>query len=81
MNIWGTINANIMKNEIIGILDRDFFNLFLTVTVLRQYDVTVPICEIDFINVYEAVTHSSNKCCRNAYKEINVSFSRAGFQS
>lgn len=42
---------------------------------------TVPIREIEFINVYEAVTHSSDKCGRNTYGEIKNSFARLGFQS
>lgn len=41
---------------------------------------TVPVCEIEFMNVYEAVTHSSDRCCRNAYEEIKNSFSRPEFQ-
>lgn len=41
---------------------------------------TVPVREIEFINVYEAITHSSDRCCRNAYEEIKNSFSRPEFQ-
>lgn len=70
-----------MKNEVIGIPTRDFFiSVPWCLSSLISKMMKVPICEIEFINVYEAVTHSSDKCCRSAYGEMKNSFSRPGFQ-